>query len=148
MTSHGCQAGGCHGDTWASLPLGRSTRSDPASGSARTITRPSGGSRGGCTSPTPTSVHAHCRLQRPLPVARREPRPRTSQAFHRAGRARRTTIPRMLHDTELHFPEAKANVYGFPSHRAGALPSSHWLLSVAGGSCGKRGLPSLCDRTV
>lgn len=108
VTSRGRKAGGCHGDTWASLPLGRATLSDPASGSAGTIATPREGSRRGCTSPTPTSFHAYCRLQRPLPVARREPRPRSSRAFDRTRRTGRTTIPRMPHDTELHFPEASA----------------------------------------
>lgn len=108
VTSRGRKPRGCHGDTWASLPLGRSTHSDPASGSDGTITRPSEGSQRGCTSSAPTSFHAYCRLQRPLPVARREPRPRS--AFDRARRTHKTTIPRMLHDTELHFPEASANV--------------------------------------
>lgn len=71
MTSRSRKAGGCHGDTWASLPLGRSTLSARASGSAGTGTRPSEGSRRGCTSPAPTSAgfngHFRSRGESPSP---------------------------------------------------------------------------------
>lgn len=81
VTSRGRRAAGCHGDTWVSLPLQQSTHSDPGSGSSGTITKSSSESQRGWTSSAPTSFHAYGRLQRPLPVVPREPRPYLPAAF-------------------------------------------------------------------
>ncbi|XP_035566442.2 uncharacterized protein LOC119870416 [Canis lupus familiaris] len=94
VTSRGREADGCHGDTWASLPLGRSAHSDPASGSTGTITRRREGSRGGYTSPAPTSFHAYCRFNSHFRSRGENPAP---------ARGQRSAVPGR--HAELRFPE-------------------------------------------
>lgn len=139
VTSRGQRAGGCHGDTWASLPRLRSN-SDRRSGSAGKLTKPRERTRAAGL-PSASLFPRLPRMPRPLPAAPRAPRPRPRPRVRRSARMRRPATPRMLHaPRRTPFPRGSA------PRAAGSCGSDRprWRCALAGDA--RASLPGLVVR--